>query len=834
MPEEEAEDAGGELFISGSHRLGVRISIDLLFARLAENTVPKDIDILDDKILKGLDDATEKSLNGPRVTNMIFKLVGEKTFPNFLIVLRCIRKWAKRRGLYGNKLGYLGGINCNILVAFICQLYPNYGPSSLLFRFFKQYKEWKWPEPIMLNNIQQNPPDATLSEQRVIFSSANNPHDLMPIITPAYPAMNSSYSVNKHTFEVMQREIAKGYDVMETIVKQKGACWDKLFDGSDFFIKYSHYLACHVVGTGQNSDSRSWIGFVESRIRRIVQYPYLENLPLKYPIQLYPVVSKTTKSDYSICYFVGFDLDLPQLAQMSDKNVHIDDVIFRFQENLLDIERGYKGPRVEGLDFFAEHLPWRRLPHELYGEAFGDRESAKRVRVERGYAKESGEKKRRMSVSSSAAGEDTAAAASTAPGDSMEGVTATSNTVSNEVSTVSMTTNEAKTSTSSTTSGDVDVVKTETITPSSSGDKVSVQVQDYRTMGQVVVPTTKSESTNNTTTTTTSSDKQGGANGERTFTSRKRVLPFRDLIKVETLYNNATNNITSNSDKKIRLSSSSTATAVPEMKAVGTRLVPHLSAYSKSNSLVKEERLMYSVPTVAQVVALQNSIQPTQVTEGITEDMDSKFSKIFLLAGNHEYYSHRGSQVSGETIETTNAYIQHLCDTQYKHITFLNDKVELFHSIYFVGTTQWGDLSRINPYVHEINDVHWIRDMTPDLFTSLYQQSSESVVVITHHQPTHRVIAAKYLTPSYRNYSGWFAGSLDAVMEKYDHLINCWIYGHTHEPSVMRLPKLASSVEQIATPDDGGGGESEMSRCWFVCNPVGYPNENAVVDFDKR
>jgi poly(A) polymerase len=386
MPEEEAEDAGGELFISGSHRLGVRdigadidtvcvapnfctrehffshlkndfanhpdvtelnavegalvpiisfdfkgISIDLLFARLAENTVPKDIDILDDRILKGLDDATEKSLNGPRVTNMIFKLVGEKTFPNFLIVLRCIRKWAKRRGLYGNKLGYLGGINCNILVAFICQLYPNYGPSSLLFRFFKQYKEWKWPEPIMLNNIQQNPPDASLSEQRVIFSSANNPHDMMPIITPAYPAMNSSYSVNKHTFEVMQSEIAKGYELMETIVKQKGACWERLFEGSDFFIKYSHYLACHVVGTGQNSDSRSWIGFVESRIRRIVQYPYLENLPLKYPIQLYPVVSKTQKSDYSICYFVGFNLDVAQISQMGDKNVHIDDVIFRFQ-----------------------------------------------------------------------------------------------------------------------------------------------------------------------------------------------------------------------------------------------------------------------------------------------------------------------------------------------------------------------------------------------------------------------------------------------------------------------------------------------------------------------
>lgn len=395
MPEDEAEEAGGELFISGSHRLGVRdigadidticvspnfctrehfftslkdafqnhpdvtelnavegalvpiisfdfraVSIDLLFARMAENSVPKDIDILDDKILTGLDDATEKSLNGPRVTNMIFKLVGEKTFPNFLIVLRCIRKWAKRRGLYGNKLGYLGGINCNILVAFICQLYPNSGPSSLLFRFFKQYKDWNWPEPIMLNNIQQHPIDAatntiinvSANEQREVWSPDLNPHlHLMPIITPAYPAMNSSFSVSRHTFQVMHQEFHRGYEVMGKILRERGKHWERLFEPSDFFLKYNHYLACHVIGTGENSESRSWIGFVESRIRRLIQYPFLETLPLLHPIQLYPVVSKTKKSDYSICYFIGFNLDLDSLAQMPDKNIHIDDVVSRFQ-----------------------------------------------------------------------------------------------------------------------------------------------------------------------------------------------------------------------------------------------------------------------------------------------------------------------------------------------------------------------------------------------------------------------------------------------------------------------------------------------------------------------
>ena len=81
-------------------------------------------------------------MSSSRVTNMVPELVGDKAFPNFRIVLRCVRKWAKQRGIYGNKLGYLGGVNCNLLVALICQLYPNASPSTLLQRFFSIYSKW--------------------------------------------------------------------------------------------------------------------------------------------------------------------------------------------------------------------------------------------------------------------------------------------------------------------------------------------------------------------------------------------------------------------------------------------------------------------------------------------------------------------------------------------------------------------------------------------------------------------------------------------------------------------------------------------------------------------
>lgn len=57
------------------------------------------------------------------------------------------------RGIYSNKVGFLGGISWALLVARICQLYPNAAPSTLLSRFFRVYDKWKWPNPVLLNHI---------------------------------------------------------------------------------------------------------------------------------------------------------------------------------------------------------------------------------------------------------------------------------------------------------------------------------------------------------------------------------------------------------------------------------------------------------------------------------------------------------------------------------------------------------------------------------------------------------------------------------------------------------------------------------------------------------
>ncbi|KAB0354422.1 hypothetical protein FD755_022960, partial [Muntiacus reevesi] len=115
------------------------IEIDILFARLALKTIPEDLDLRDDCLLKNLDIRCIISLKGCRVTNKILHLV-----PNIDVglTLRAIKLWAKCHKIYSNILGFLGDISWGILVARTCQLYPNALASTLVHKYFLVFSKW--------------------------------------------------------------------------------------------------------------------------------------------------------------------------------------------------------------------------------------------------------------------------------------------------------------------------------------------------------------------------------------------------------------------------------------------------------------------------------------------------------------------------------------------------------------------------------------------------------------------------------------------------------------------------------------------------------------------
>jgi poly(A) polymerase Pap1 len=198
------------------------------------------------------------SLNGCLVSDAILDLV--PNVEHFRTTLRAVKHWARMRGLYSNVMGFLGGVNWAILVARVAQLYPCALPSRLLQRFFlvrasmvccvlpslrcdhdsrmgaaaiaataataaaisalasgrivkrvpialecrqKICGNWKWPLPVQLCHIQYN---AGLGFR--VWDPRVDTRDLMPIITPCYPAINSAYNVSPVSLAILKKVLA--------------------------------------------------------------------------------------------------------------------------------------------------------------------------------------------------------------------------------------------------------------------------------------------------------------------------------------------------------------------------------------------------------------------------------------------------------------------------------------------------------------------------------------------------------------------------------------------------------------------------------------------------
>ncbi|KAI0722729.1 polymerase [Earliella scabrosa] len=253
------------------------IPIDLVMARLALSTIPDDLSLQDDSLLRNLDERCVRSLNGSRVTDEILRLV-----PNVSVFresLRCIKLWAQRRAIYSNVNGFLGGVAWAMLVARICQLYPNAIAGSIVTRFFSIMYQWTWPTPVMLKTIDEGPLPVRVWNPKVY--PADRAHR-MPIITPAYPSMCATHNVTQSTQMIMTEEFKKASEIVERVMFNK-ASWSELFAKHDFFHKYRYYLQV-IASTGAPEMQIKWSGTVESRIRQLVmKLEYVESLALAHP-----------------------------------------------------------------------------------------------------------------------------------------------------------------------------------------------------------------------------------------------------------------------------------------------------------------------------------------------------------------------------------------------------------------------------------------------------------------------------------------------------------------------------------------------------------------------
>ncbi|RKO87181.1 Poly(A) polymerase central domain-containing protein, partial [Blyttiomyces helicus] len=253
------------------------IPIDLVFARLALPSVPDTLNLADDNLLKNLDERCIRSLNGSRVTDEILRLV-----PNidaFRIALRCIKLWAKRRAIYSNVMGFFGGVAWAILIARVCQLYPNAAAGAIVGKFFRIMHQWTWPQPVLLKPIEEGPLAVRVWNPKIY------PQDKlhkMPVITPAYPSMCATHNVTSSTQAVTHQEFERAANITDRVVLGL-ADWNELFTKNDFFQRYKYYL--QVIASSDSAETQlKWSGMVESRLRQLImKLETVENLEIAHP-----------------------------------------------------------------------------------------------------------------------------------------------------------------------------------------------------------------------------------------------------------------------------------------------------------------------------------------------------------------------------------------------------------------------------------------------------------------------------------------------------------------------------------------------------------------------
>ena len=160
------------------------------------------------------------------------------------------------------------------MVAYICKQNPTLQTCQLLNTFFIYYRhrEWSQENPISLGEIKNDPElvQFPIGDPKLFY----NPQEraFFPIITPAFPSMNSTFNVSKTTRNIMITELEKAMEITKHIMTNKESSkisWKRLFKRFPFFKAYNHFVQIQILSRTKDIHQK-WKGYCESKIRKLL------------------------------------------------------------------------------------------------------------------------------------------------------------------------------------------------------------------------------------------------------------------------------------------------------------------------------------------------------------------------------------------------------------------------------------------------------------------------------------------------------------------------------------------------------------------------------------
>ncbi|KAH0982507.1 hypothetical protein GBA52_009684 [Prunus armeniaca] len=347
------EDANAIIFTFGSYRLGVHYpgdEIEMLCVGPSYVNREEDFFFILQNILAEMEEVTElQPLPDAHIPVMKFKFDGVPIDLLYASISLLV---------VPEVIGFLGGVDWAILVARVCQLYPNAVPSMLVSRFFRVYTQWRWPNPVMLCALEED--ELGFSSWDPRKNSRDRTHH-MPIITPAYPCKNSSKNVSQSTLRVMVEQFQYSNNICEKVELFK-AEWCALFEPYLFFESYKNYLQVDIVAADVD-DLRAWKGWVESHLSQLTLMIERDTLGM---LQCHPYPREyvdTNKQCAHSAFFMGLQKKQGEKIQGQQFDIRGTVDEFRLSVNMYMFWK-------PGMEIYVSHVRRRLLPPYVFPDGF--------------------------------------------------------------------------------------------------------------------------------------------------------------------------------------------------------------------------------------------------------------------------------------------------------------------------------------------------------------------------------------------------------------------------------------------------------------------------------
>ncbi|KAK2771644.1 hypothetical protein FQN53_004958 [Emmonsiellopsis sp. PD_33] len=308
----------------------------------------------------------------------------------FRLLHRIIKAWAKHRGIYSSKFGYLGGIHITMMLSRLLKLLPStsssLNPADILCTFFNHYGNFNWKEEMVY--------DSSFYKRTPRYH--RGPREAMVILTLHAPVTNVARSASIPAMRTVVEEMK----LADRLISSGKIGWTELVGipreeempalsspANEFLTSYNSYIKINVQYWGLSlAKGSSLVGWLESRCLLLLA-DISRKLPdihtRIWPARFTPVEDSASSTEeereYQGCYLIGLTksddttANTPRILSKSERKIAQDTLqasIDRFATQI-QTDKNYFDPTSAWVD--VSHVKQADLgPLKLDTRDWGD------------------------------------------------------------------------------------------------------------------------------------------------------------------------------------------------------------------------------------------------------------------------------------------------------------------------------------------------------------------------------------------------------------------------------------------------------------------------------